>query len=248
MLNNERCEGNDALQCVFSVYKKQKQRVILVGDSHADSLAGDLLQKVKSEAVNAFVYMARNNCPLMLGFTYPSMGCTQEVQQKRVELIESSAGDVVVYVGLMGWMQKRYRNDAEKLRATLRRIAKDRKLVLVYPIPSVGVHVPQYFNERAGGFSANEAHKVLSGYPLTTSLAEHLNTHRELFKIYDSIEGDNVYRVYAHKAFCDTALKGRCIVNDAENVYYRDINHPSPAGSHLINEKIMTAIRQAIEH
>jgi hypothetical protein len=42
------------------------------------------------------------------------------------------------------------------------------------------------------------------------------------FELLDSIQGDNIYRIYPHTSFCDTTINNRCITHDNENIFYID--------------------------
>ena len=65
-----------------------------------------------------------------------------------------------------------------------------------------------------------------------------------LFELFDSIEGDNIYRVYPHKLFCDTNVKERCVTHDNKNIFYADDDHPSVKGAEMINDLIMKEIEK----
>ena len=64
------------------------------------------------------------------------------------------------------------------------------------------------------------------------------------FKLLDSIKGENVYRVYPHKLFCDTIVKNRCIANYNKELFYKNNNHPSYRGAEMINDLIMKEIEK----
>ena len=64
------------------------------------------------------------------------------------------------------------------------------------------------------------------------------------FELLDSIKGDNVYRVYPHKLFCNTVVKNRCVTHDKKKIFYYDSNHPSLAGAEMINNLIIKEIEK----
>jgi hypothetical protein len=70
------------------------------------------------------------------------------------------------------------------------------------------------------------------------------NRTKSSFELLDSIKGDNIYRVYPHKLFCDTTIKDRCVTHDDKNIFYADSNHPSIKGSEMINDLIMKEIEK----
>lgn len=70
------------------------------------------------------------------------------------------------------------------------------------------------------------------------------NRTNSSFELLDSIQGDNIYRVYPHKLFCDTTIKDRCVTHDDKNIFYADSNHPSLKGAEMINDLIMKEIEK----
>ena len=64
------------------------------------------------------------------------------------------------------------------------------------------------------------------------------------FELFDSIQSDNIYRVYPHKLFCDTTIKNRCVTHDDKNIFYADEDHPSFKGAEIINDLIMKEINK----
>ena len=58
------------------------------------------------------------------------------------------------------------------------------------------------------------------------------------FELLDSIKGDNIYRVYPHKLFCDKLIENRCIANDEKTIFYYDDDHLSIQGSKLVVDEI----------
>jgi peptidoglycan/LPS O-acetylase OafA/YrhL len=64
------------------------------------------------------------------------------------------------------------------------------------------------------------------------------------FRILDSVESSNIYRVYPHKLFCDTFVKLRCVGNTKENIFFYDTAHLSLDGSKLVVKDIMKLINE----
>ena len=67
---------------------------------------------------------------------------------------------------------------------------------------------------------------------------------KESFDLFDSIEGENILRVYPHKLFCNTIKEDRCVAHDEKTMFYWDGNHPSKAGVEMINNLIFKKIDQ----
>ena len=92
---------------------------------------------------------------------------------------------------------------------------------------------------------------VKQGFPenldvqnVTTSYESYKNRTKSSIELLDSIQNDNIYRVYPHTLFCDTNVKNRCLANDDENIFYQDDNHPSSKSAEMINDLIMKQIEK----
>ena len=120
-------------------------------------------------------------------------------------------------------------------------LSKQNKIILIYPIPEVGWNpnnkiYNQYAKER---FSKN--FNILN---VTTNHEVYKNRTKSSFELLDSIQGDNIYRVYPHTLFCDTTIKDRCLTHDDKNIFYYDDNHPAFKGAEMINNLIMKEIKK----
>ena len=78
---------------------------------------------------------------------------------------------------------------------------------------------------------------------ITTSYQVYKDRTRSSFELLDSIQGDNVYRAYPHKLYCNTIIKNRCITHDDKNIFYADDDHPSLKGAEMINDLIIKEIK-----
>ena len=131
----------------------------------------------------------------------------------------------------------------EAFHKTIKRlIAKGHQIVLIYPIPEVGVVVPKYIlnSFRRNFFNNNTVIK-----PLTTNYNVYKERSKSTFNLFDSLSGANIYRVYPHTLFCNKKIIGRCITHDRENVYYVDDDHLSLTGSKMILELLIDQILAA---
>ena len=118
-------------------------------------------------------------------------------------------------------------------------INQGHKLVLVYPVPEVGVELYRYLFKKYI-FNKNlfkNSIPIFSG-----SYEVYKKRNKLIFEILDSIKNENIYRVYPHSYFCDKQLENRCIANDENNIFYYDDNHLSLQGSKLVVDGIMKEI------
>jgi hypothetical protein len=131
---------------------------------------------------------------------------------------------------------------------SLNKISVNNHIILIYPIPEVDVNVPRKLlnllpKKVKDTKDYLENHLVLKNY-ITTPYQSYKNRSKSSFELFDSIEGENIYRVYPHSLYCGTLIKEKCITHDAKNIFYSDDNHPSVRGSELINNLIMDKIKK----
>ncbi len=113
------------------------------------------------------------------------------------------------------------------------------KIILIYPIPEVGWNVPKTIMKRLQGLSNYQFESALKEQPVTTSSNIYMQRQRTSFAVLDSIKHSNIYRIYPHKIFCDSAISNRCITHDQENLFYRDDDHLSLHGTQLLLAEII---------
>jgi peptidoglycan/LPS O-acetylase OafA/YrhL len=116
------------------------------------------------------------------------------------------------------------------------------KVILIYPMPEVGIHVPRVLIEKY--FKNKYSELFINEKLFTTSFDLYKKRTKTSFEILDSVKAENVYRVYPHKLFCDTIVKDRCLTHDEEDIFYFDDDHPSIKGSEMINNLIIQEIEK----
>ena len=132
-----------------------------------------------------------------------------------------------------------YRLTVQKL------IDNGHKVILVYPIPEVGWHVPYKLFNSIPKNNLSEIKSYLKPKNfITTSYQVYKDRTKSSFELLDSIKSENIYRVYPHKLFCNTLVKDRCITHDNKDIFYADDDHPSLKGSEMINNLIFKEIKK----
>jgi hypothetical protein len=156
---------------------------------------------------------------------------------------EGDLEDVLQYAGQpLGTKQERNRAIARAYEGTVEQILQaGHSVVLIYPIPEVGRHVPMALFDRIDGHYLDARH-IVSENPLTTSYEVFKRRVRSSYALLDSIQGKNIYRVYPEKIFCNTEQPGRCMTHDRDHVFYKDDDHLSPEGASLLVREIMRVI------
>ena len=137
-----------------------------------------------------------------------------------------------------------YNSIEESFNSEITQLSKKNRVILMYPIPEVGWNFPQkLFNQLPKKIIFKKDLLIPKNY-ITTSYQVYKNRTKSSFELLDSIQGDNIYRVYPHKLFCDTTIKDRCITHNDEDIFYADDNHPSSKGAEMINDLIMKEIEK----
>ena len=119
-------------------------------------------------------------------------------------------------------------------------IKQGHKLILVYPVPEIGVNVPrsllkQYFIEK-DKFNQNSIPVLSVDYDVFKK------NNKYVFEFFDKIQSPNIYQVYPHKYFCNTSIEYKCIANDDNNIFYHDSHHLSLKGSEFVVKDIIKLI------
>ena len=251
--------------------------IFLLGDSHAETLSYEIWKNFKDYYnINFSLF---SGCQFILNLnrvnkkTLKPKSCTQKLQEKRIEFVNSTKNSIVILFGRLplilnedrfnnfeygfyeGNMDDFLQNNEKSLKTKLQRqeeikaqykktiqqLSKNNhNIILVYPMPEVGVSVPKILKN----FILNKNIELFSDGLFTTSYEIYKNRTKTSFELLDSIKGDNIYRVYPHSLFCDTVIKDRCVTHDKNNLFYRDDDHPSLKGAEMINDLIMKEIKK----
>ena len=131
----------------------------------------------------------------------------------------------------------------DSLKENIQQLSKKHKIILIYPIPEHGWNIPRKLYLQLL-FDKNKKDLNNKKNWITTSHEIYMKRAKYSFEILDSIKGENIYRVYPHKLFCDTFIKDRCVSHNNESIFYSDDDHPSLRGAEMINKLIMKEIKK----
>ena len=62
------------------------------------------------------------------------------------------------------------------------------------------------------------------------------------YDVLDSLNSDNIFRVYPEKIFCDTYIKNQCVAKFGNKLFYEDDDHISPEGEILLSKEILKTL------
>ena len=259
---------NDFLKCSKD-FKKNNKKIYLLGDSHIGSLTIDLQDKIIKKEYDVYI-IVDNICFLFRKFDFVQKKTRQKSCGKYnlIDEILKEENSIFVIGGRFPvHLNKSYFNNKEggvepdffnneyiskgfyksieeSFYSEITQLSKKNRVILVYPIPEVGWNFPQkYFNQFPKKMSFKKDLFVPKNY-ITTSYQVYKNRTKSSFKLFNSIQGKNIYRVYPHKLFCNTIIKSRCVTHDDKNIFYSDDDHPSLKGSEMINDLIMEEIEK----
>jgi len=251
--NNGRCMDRFERYCDFN--KDKKKIIYLVGDSHMGSLANTIYEKIIKDKFN-FKVIVNGGC-----FYTPNLdkvGSQDEIPDNqcninfhefvRQKLLTSKDSIVIIggnlplylnqksFSGRSSGRFKSYgdKNAEDLIKNSLNELAQSNsKIVIIYPIPEFKVNVPQYL------FLINNLKFIDFLYKgsLQYSYQEYLERTKSTYKIYDSILGKNIFRVYPEKIICNQI---QCKSYNNDTNFYSDHNHPS---QHFINKIIEDIIK-----
>ncbi len=262
--------------CIFN--SKEKKTLILIGDSHMQTLEKPLLE-FSNENNFKLVILNRPTCfyflDLDLIIKNRLSGCTAEYQEQRRKIVLSQPNATVVmggrtplYLSGEGFNNQEGGGDNKKAKGFFYKIKntpiikKDDhnvllnksfnktindllinsiKIVLVYPVPEVGWNVSKKLITRLA-INREGLKGVFESNPLTTSHEVFIERSKKIHKIYNSIENENITRIYPEKILCNSLIKDRCITHDQSKVFYIDDDHLSVDGAKLIVNNIEKAL------
>ena len=254
--------------CSFNASSNKK--IFLIGDSHMGALAYDLKERVVPKSYQ-FNTLTLSGCIFFPGFntveikTNKITRCNNKYFSNLKDKLKKEKNSIIILGGRFPLYLTNYKFDNQEggiegyefdnmlipesnrnnlkdlFNLSIGEISKENNVILIYPIPEVGWNLPRKI--------ISQIHKnLLPGENqikyITTSYEVYIKRTKSSFELLDSIQGDNIRRVYPHKLFCDITIKDRCITHDDKNIYYADTDHPSPKGAEMINNLIMKEIEK----
>ena len=267
-LNGQNCHEH-IKGCIFNTLSNKK--VFIIGDSHAGSLIFDLKDRVVKKNYQ-FITKTHMGCIFYPGFNKIDLKtqkvnkyCNNNYFQQLKQFLFKNKNSIIIFSGRLplyisekffdnqeGVVERKryvhkyvslgkYINIQDSFKNEVLELSNNNKIILVYPIPETGWNVNQKIFDQWKKQVFVKNHNI---YNFTTSYEVYKSRTKSSFELLDSIKGENIYRVYPHKLFCDTRIKNRCVTHDDEKIFYADDNHPSLKGAEMINDLIMREIEK----
>jgi peptidoglycan/LPS O-acetylase OafA/YrhL len=258
--------------CSFN--SSSKNKIFIIGDSHAASLAFDLKKRVLDKNYN-FITSFLGDCGFFLGFNLIDVKskkidekCNDLYFNNLLQKIKSYDNSIIIisarfplYLSnqelneganknkYIEWKRKyipvnKFKNVSSSFRSTFNEISQKNKIILIYPTPEYESHVPRKLFNKFLKENLILNKNSDNKDLISIPYNEYRNRTKLTFELFDSIEGKNIYRVYPHKLFCNTLIKNKCIAHDYEKIYYFDNNHLSIYGASIVNDLIINEINK----
>jgi peptidoglycan/LPS O-acetylase OafA/YrhL len=254
--------------CNFNASSNKK--VYIIGDSHVASLMFNLKDRIVKRHYQ-YITSTFSSCLFYPGFNLIDNktqkvddNCNESYFQKLKKTLSNDKNSIIIFGGRLPLYLSNYLFDNEEggaeglelewgskyisakkydtiqnsFKHEILELSKNNKIVLIYPIPEVGWNVPRKIL-RTNKFSKNTDLKYI-----TTSFKVYKERTKSSFELLDSIQSNNIYRVYPHTLFCNTSIKDRCVTQDDINIFYTDNHHPSTKGAEMINDLIIKEIEK----
>ena len=272
MLTNENSKScySKITTCYFNTSAKQK--VYVIGDSHVGSLTYELKDKLVDKnyqfiTVNCMYFPGFTNFkkkPKKI-----SEKCNNNFLQDLKKTLSKEKNSIFIYGGRFpayfndmffdnkeggiegkiyayGYLREgKYKTIQESFKNEVLSLSKNNYIILVYPIPEVGWHVPyRLLNSIKKKRIKDIKEYLIPENYITTSYEVYKNRTKSSFELLDSIKSENIYRVYPHILFCDTIIKKRCVTHDDKDIFYNDNNHLSLKGAEMAVNLVMEEINK----
>ena len=106
-------------------------------------------------------------------------------------------------------------------------------LILIYPIPEAGWHVPNVIRRKLLAFPISSRSDKFKLIQLTTPYSVYKIRAKSTYEIFDSLSSNKIIRVYPGEIFCSEKTNS-CITTDSSKIFYSDTNHLSMYGANLV--------------
>jgi hypothetical protein len=246
----EREANNEFIKNCSFVKNQYYKNVFLVGGSELSSLGLDLNTRLKNFN---YYHFAWGNFVYLPNFFIKNSN-DKELFLKRNDLIKNKISSLSnqTYILIGANFEYFYQNDLDLyfisqnnlnmkwedgFRETIQDLSKNKliKIILIYPIPNF-----KYDTHLKNSYKFNFKYK--DDYFL--SYQKFKKETQNGFKILDSIQGENIYRVYPHNLFCNSFIKDKCLSYYKNSIFFSDNHHPSLKGAEMINDLIMKEIEK----
>ena len=233
---------------IFCTYgeKDDQETIFLVGDSIMASMQEELRLSLKNRNKN-FIIMTNAGCDFLIidQRIKKNKFCNPKIQKQREIKIRKYKNSTII-------LHLNYKNlDAENIKLNLflnnvnKYLKLDYKIILIYPIPQFSSNVSDSIFELYHKDKKNFLKNILKKENhIKLSFDEFVNDTKYVHKNFDKLKHKNLHRVFPESIFCNQVIKGKCLGNSSEDIYFIDTSHLSKKGSNMINVNLIKVIDQ----
>jgi peptidoglycan/LPS O-acetylase OafA/YrhL len=269
-LINKTLECSDGKNCKFNTVSNKK--IYIIGDSHMEALTYDLKSKVIKKNYQ-FITSTMGGCLYFPGFNLINLKnqkisrCNDSYFQKIRQQLLQDKNSIIIFGGFLPYylsnniynekdiIEKKkygmkyisvgkYDTIQNSFKKEILKLSKNNKIILIYPLPEAGENILNKIYLELINKKDASSKNFSNLQDLATSYNSYKIRSKSSFDLLDSIQDENIYRVYPHNLFCNTKIKNKCIINNDKDLFYSDGNHSSNKGSEMINDLIIREIEK----
>lgn len=268
--NGKPCHDREDNFCFFG-NEKNSEKIILLGDSHVNTLLFDL--KNKSLEKNISVISTSSS-----GFIYLPDFILIDKRNNKVEadinknqniklLLDKNKNSFVVYFARFPlYLSEKefflnpqdddnaynfkivHKNNKLTLRqgiiSTLKEISLNHNLIIVYPFPEAGLNVPsRFYSNYLGKNNKLKKEQILKKEYLFIEHNVVKERVKDSYNLLNAVQGKNIFRIYPKDFICNSLDDKKCFLHDDKSIFYRDWNHPGLSITKKINREIFKIIK-----
>ena len=236
-----------------------QKKVVLIGDSHAETLTIPLNEKIKENNLSLFRFGTRMYIKNFKQINEIHNESYLKDNKNIDNFFKNNSNLIIVFhqrwtdqIGNIYFynnnQNSKFLNLEHSDQVRMGLVSKineilelGHKLIIVYPVPEMSFIAQRLLYRK---YLFEKEFKQGSIPILYESYEKFKSRNKLIFEILDSIQHHNIFRVYPHKFFCNTRLDNKCIANDEENIFYYDDDHLSPIGSEIVVNEIIQIIKK----
>ena len=257
--NNEICH-NKKDGCKFT--SSSNKKVYVIGDSHMGSLLFDLKNNIIKKNYS-FITSTLGGCILFPGFNKIIKNkidplCNNSYFSDLINQLDKENDSIIIIGGRyqlyfdqiknnQNFSFKKDKNNSslsleDSFKNAVKMLAKKNKIILLYPKPELGFNLPnRIFNMQRNN---KDFKNKIKNDPVLISYNDFKESSKLSFKLLESINDKNIYKVKPHLLFCNNKHLNKCTTHNDKFLFYYDDEHPSLEGAMLINNLIIEKIKE----
>ena len=238
--------------CYLKLSTNSTENLMIIGDSHLETLSKYLADTLISKKYNLFV-LNQQGCPFIVPKIIGSQAeCATEDAYQEFKSITAITNPTIIYGGRFPWY---YNGDSfasnlgstsddmtpggEKLLTDLKTnievlIDNSKRLLILHPIPELGIFPLEAYR--------NEFFHITE--PLSYKHSFWIDYSQEINQLIDIYENNQVVLIKTGNIFCDSFIKQQCVASFDSIIFYYDDDHLTYDGASLIGKEIVIELEK----